>query len=56
MLGEKSRPAVLVGDGDPAAGLAGDLPLGRLQGAPSAGRLSRRTVVLLELAQGPSQR
>jgi len=50
MLCEKSRTAVLIGDGDPAAGLAGDLPLGRLQGAPRTGRLSSRTVVLLELA------
>ena len=56
MLCEQSRTTVLVSDGDPAAGLAGDLPLGRLLGAPRPGGLARGTVVLLELAQGPPQR
>ena len=56
MLCEKSLTAVFLRDSDPAAGLAGDLTLGRLHGAPRAGRLSRRAVVLLELAQGPPKR
>ena len=52
MLCKKSWATVFLRDGDPAAGLAGDLPLGRLQGAPRAGRLPRRTIMLLELAEG----
>jgi hypothetical protein len=56
MLREKSRATVFLRDGDPAAGLAGDLPLRSLHGAPRARRLARRTIMLLELAKGPPQR
>src|SRR5256885_15388863 len=56
MLGEKSRATVLLRDRDPAAGLAGDPPLGRLHGAPGARCLARRAIVLLELANRPAQR
>ncbi len=53
---KKSRATVFLRDGDPAAGLAGDLPLRSLHGAPRARSLARGTVVLLELAQGQPQR
>jgi len=56
MLGKKSRAAVFLRDGNPATGLAGDLPLGRLQSAPGARCLTGRTIVFLELAKGPPQR
>src|SRR4029079_2824061 len=56
MLFEKCGATVFLGDGNPSAGFTGDLPLGRLQRTPRAGSLSRRTVVLLELAQGPAKR
>src|SRR5262245_17229747 len=56
MLREESLATVLVRDSDPATGLANDLSLGRLQSPSRAGSLPRRTVVLLELAQGPPQR
>ena len=55
VLGEKSRTAVLLRDRDPAAGLAGDLPLGRLHGPSGARCLARRAIVLLELANRPPQ-
>jgi hypothetical protein len=56
VLCKKSRASVLLRDRDPAAGLAGDLPLGRLDGPPGAGCLARRAIVLLELAKRPAQR
>ncbi len=56
VLCKKSRATVLLRDCDPAAGLAHDLPLGRLHGPPGARCLSRRAVVLLELAKRPAQR
>jgi hypothetical protein len=56
VLGKKSRATVLLRDRDPAAGFAGDLPLGRLHRPPGARCLARRAIVLLELAKRPSQR
>jgi hypothetical protein len=56
MLCKKSRATVFLRDSNPAAGLAGDLPLGRLHGPPSARCLTRRAIMLLELAKGPPQR
>jgi hypothetical protein len=56
MLCKKSRATVFLRDGDPATGLAGDFPLGRLHSAPRARCLPRRAVMLLELTQGPPQR
>ena len=55
VLGKKSRPSVLIRDRDPAAGLAGDLPLGRLDGPARTRCLARWTIVLLELADRPAQ-
>lgn len=56
MLCQQSRATVFLRDSDPAAGLAGDLPLGRLHCAPGARCLARRAIMLLELANGPPQR
>jgi hypothetical protein len=56
MLFEKSRATVFLRDSDPAAGLAGNLPLGRLHSPPGARCLARRAIMLLELAKGPPQR
>jgi hypothetical protein len=53
MLCEKSRATVFLRDRDPAAGIAGDFPLGRFHGPPGARCLARRAIVLLELAKGP---
>jgi hypothetical protein len=54
MLCKKSRATVLLRDSDPAAGLAGNLPLGRLHSPSGARCLARRAIVLLELAKGPA--
>jgi hypothetical protein len=56
VLCKKSRATVLIRHRDLAAGLAGDLPLGRLHGPPGARRLACRAIVLLELATRPAQR
>lgn len=56
MLCKQGRATVLLRDGDPAASLAGDLPLGRLHRPPGARGLSGRAIMLLELAKGPPQR
>jgi hypothetical protein len=40
---------------DPAAGLAYDLPLGRLEESPGARCLACRAIMLLELAKRPAQ-
>jgi hypothetical protein len=56
MLCQKGRATVFLRGSDPAAGLTGNLPLGRLHRSPGARRLARRAIVLLELAQCPAQR
>jgi hypothetical protein len=56
MLSEKCRATVFLRDSHPAAGLAGDLALGRLHGPPGARCLARRAIMLLELATSPPQR
>ena len=56
VLCEKSRATILLRDRDPAAGLARDLPLGRLQDPPGARCLACRAIMLLELANRPAQR
>ena len=56
MLCKKSLSTMFLRDGDPAAGLTDDLPLGRLHGTPRARCLPRRTIMFLELAKGPPQR
>jgi hypothetical protein len=56
MLCKKSRATVFLRDSDPAAGLAGNLPLSRLHSPPGARCLARRAIMLLELAKGPAQR
>jgi hypothetical protein len=47
---EKSWAMILLRYRDPAASLAHELPLGRLQDSPSARRLACRAIMLLELA------
>ena len=56
VLREKSRATILLRHRDPAASLARDLPLGRLQDPPGARRLACRAIMLLELANRPAQR
>jgi hypothetical protein len=56
MLCKQRRATVFLRDSNPAASLAGDLPLGCLHGSPGARCLARRAIVLLELAQRPAQR
>jgi hypothetical protein len=56
MLCKKSRATVFLRHSNPAASLAGDLPLGCLHGSPGARCLARRAIVLLEFAQSPAQR
>lgn len=56
MLCKKGWATVFLRDSDPAAGLAGDLPLGRLHSPPGARCLARRAIMLLELANGPPKR
>jgi len=56
MLCKKSWATVFLRDSDPAAGLAGNLPLGRLHSPAGARCLARGAIMLLELAKGPPQR
>ena len=53
MLCEKSRATVFLCHRHPAARLTGDLSLGGLYGSAGARRLTRRAIMLLELAKGP---
>lgn len=55
VLCEKSGATVLLGNGDPAAGLASDLPLGRLHRPPGARCLARRAIMFFEFAESPAQ-
>ncbi len=56
VLCKKSGATVLLGNGDPAAGLASDLPLGRLHRPPGARCLARRAIMFFEFAESPAQR
>ena len=56
VLCEQSRATILLRDRDPAASLARDLPLGRLEDPPGARCLACRAIMLLELTKRPAQR